>query len=61
MHIYRNVIALNTKKEILKPTESLSFDVWLRADDLPATKAVNFVFYCENVENNNGKIRLAFI
>ena len=52
------MIALNTKSEVLKPGENISFDIWLRSDDLPGKKAVNFVFYCESSgEQNDSKIR----
>lgn len=59
MYSYRRkVIALDTKVQVIKSTDSLSFDVWLRADDVPASKAVNFVFYYESIDNSSdSKIR----
>ena len=54
----RKVIALDTKAETIKPTSSLSFDVWLKADDIPASKGINFVFYYESIpETADAKIR----
>lgn len=51
------MIALNTKSDSLAAGEHISFDIWLRSDDLPGTKAVNFVFYCEAGDQIDKKVR----
>ncbi|XP_067931715.1 trafficking protein particle complex subunit 8-like [Watersipora subatra] len=53
----RKVIPLDTKVKTIKPNESLNFDIWLRAQDLPCSKAVNFVFYYESAAAPNQTIR----
>lgn len=57
MHCNRKVIRIGAPENVLKMADSLTFDLWLRADDAPSIKPVNFIIYYESVEESGEKVR----
>jgi len=52
------VIALDTRVATLSPADSLDVELWIRAEDTPMSKPLNFLFYYELADDSTGtKIR----
>lgn len=54
---FRKVIPIPCPDGPLVAPASVKFDLWLRADDSPSVKPINFIIYYEAADESPDKIR----